>query len=165
MLSSQMLWPKSWSFWVAFIASPSLQLGCSRDRLSAREYGRQITGQKIADALDREVGRRIRGGVRRKGKLPLPGEHSGHAVTPRGLDRSQNPRLVVYEDIMGGGIAALDVVEFRLLVDIDQHMAVDRREDPRAFHLARLEDDVAVGQDDCPSPAAQSFENVDRSRV
>ena len=39
------------------------------------------------------------------------------------------------------------VVDFELVVDVDEHVAVDRVHQPRALDLARLEYDVAVGQE------------------
>jgi hypothetical protein len=49
-------------------------------------------------------------------------------------------------------------------VDVDQHAALDRREEPRAPDLARLEDDVAVGEDDRGTPAGQTPDDLERAR-
>ena len=74
------------------------------------------------------------------------------------FDCGQNSRHVVDQDVMAGRIALLDVIELLLFVDVDQHAALDRLKDAGALDLARLEDDVAVGQDDSPTPAAHPFE-------
>lgn len=70
---------------------------------------------------------------------------------PSLFDCGQNSRLVVDQDVMAGRIALLDVAEFLLFVDVDQYAALDRLKDAGALDLARLEDDVAIGQDDSPT--------------
>ena len=66
---------------------------------------------------------------------------------------------------MPGGISALDVVQGVLLVDVDQNPIVDSLGEARTLDLARLEDGIAVGQNDGRSPFAQVFQNVERTGI
>ena len=66
---------------------------------------------------------------------------------------------------MARRVALFHVLEFLLLVDVDQHMAVDRFRNSGALALARLKDDVAVGQNGGRPPTAQALENIERLRV
>ena len=75
-------------------------------------------------------------------------------LAPDLLDGGQDAELVVDQDVVLGRVAPLDVVELLLLVDVDQDVAVDGLEQARAMDLARLEDDVAVGEDDDGAPTA-----------
>ena len=52
-----------------------------------------------------------------------------------------------------------------LLVDVDEDVASRPRRDPRALHLARLEDHVAVGEDDGRSERSERAEHVECARV
>src|SRR5262252_7813252 len=99
------------------------------------------------------------------GKLPLSRQHGGHPVAPNFLYLSENSRLVVHQNIVARGVAPLDIIELLLLVDVYQHVALDGLKDAGALDLARLKDDVAVGEDDRSRPAAKPLENVERSRV
>src|SRR5882724_9552808 len=119
--------------------------------------------QEVTDALDRQVGRTVRLRIARV--LTLAGKDRGDAVAPAVLDRGQDPRLVVHQDVVLRRIASLDVVQRRFLVDIDQHVAVHGLPDAGAFDLARLEDHVAVGEDDRRAPRAEPFQDVERSRI
>ena len=85
----------------------------------------------------------------------LPGEHRGHPLRPIFLGGGEDAQLVVDENIVVCRIAPLDVVQRLLLVDVDQHIAVDRLGNAGSLDLARLEDDVAVGQDHRRAEAAQ----------
>ena len=87
------------------------------------------------------------------------------AVAPGGLDRGQDTRLVVDQRVMGGGIAARDVLKLFLLVDVDQHMAVERLPQAGAQDLARLKDGVAVRENDGQSPFAGMAHRVERMRI
>src|ERR1700730_5228271 len=126
----------------------------------------ELISAQIADAFDRHVGSgEIRGGDRGMGKLPLPRQYRGHPVAPNFLYLSQNSRFVVHQDVVSRGVALLDIIQFLLLVDVYQHVSLDGLKDTGALDLARLEDDVAVGQDHRPRPAAEPLKNVERSRV
>src|SRR5207244_2264113 len=84
---------------------------------------------------------------------------------PNFLYLSENSRLVVHQNVVARGVALLDITELLLLVDVYQHISLDGLGDAGALDLARLENDVAVGQDNRPRPAAELLENVERSRV
>jgi len=60
--------------------------------------------------------------------------------------------------------ALLDVVQLLVFVDIDEDAAFDRVEQPRPLDLARLEDDVAVGEDDRWAPLGEVIDRVERPR-
>ena len=47
MLSSQRLWPRSWSFWVAFMISPRNRVY----RMMTRSQRREVVVDQLADAL------------------------------------------------------------------------------------------------------------------
>ncbi|HUC70131.1 MAG TPA: hypothetical protein VMS01_02960 [Stellaceae bacterium] len=66
---------------------------------------------------------------------------------------------------MASRVALGDVIELFFFVDVDQHVALDSLGNAGALDLARLEDDVAIGQDDRPRPAAQSFQHIERTRI
>src|SRR6267143_1078761 len=147
---------------------------CIWDLLCRKAYGGALADQKvaelisaqIADAFDCHVGSgAIRGGVGGMSKLPLSRQHRGHPVAPDFLYLSQNSRLIVHQNVAARGVALLDIVQLRLLVDVDQHVSLDGLGDAGALDLARLEDDVPVGKDDRPRPAAEALEHVECSRV
>ncbi len=50
-------------------------------------------------------------------------------------------------------------------MDVNQHIAIDRFKDAGALDLARLEDDVAVGEHDRSPPATQPLEDVEGSGI
>ena len=102
--------------------------------------------------------------IRVVGELPLERQHRRHAVAPVPLRRRQDPHLVVDEDVPLGGVPALHVVELFLLVDVDEN-AVDDRRQTRARDLPRLEDRVAVREDDGRARVTQPREHVERMRV
>ena len=105
---------------------------------------RQINSQKIADAFDCDIDR-IGAGVRRIGKLALPRQYSGNAVTPRALHCCENSRLVVDQYVMVSRIASLDIIEIMLFVDVNQDTTVNRFEDAGSLYFARLKNNVTIG--------------------
>ena len=66
---------------------------------------------------------------------------------------------------MFGGVAPLDVVKCLFLVEIDQHASIYRIGDARMRDFARLEDDIAVGQDHGRSKIAEPLEHRDRTGI
>jgi hypothetical protein len=97
--------------------------------------------------------------------LSLSGKNGGDAGAPGFLDRGEDSRLVIHQDVVQRGIAGLDIIKREFLVDIDQHVRVDGLRKTGALNLARLENDVAIGEKDGWAPLAQPFEHVQRSRV
>ena len=96
---------------------------------------------------------------------PLLGEQGRHAAAPDVFDRGENPRLVVDQHVMVCRVAAFDVVELLFLVDVDQHVAVDRVPDARLLGFAGLEDDVAVGEDHRRGVGLEAFEDFQGAGV
>src|SRR5262245_10999366 len=124
-----------------------------------------VVSDEVPDALQNDVGGRISahfGGVVRV--VTLAGEDRGDAVGPGGLDGGAEPRLVVDEHVVVGGVAPLDVVQLALLVDIDEHVALDRLEQPGAMDLQGLEHHVAVGEDDRLAPLLRVLHGVQGAR-
>jgi hypothetical protein len=54
--------------------------------------------------------------------LSLSGKNGGDAAAPSFLDRGEDSRLVIHQDIVQRGITGLDIVEREFLVNIDQDM-------------------------------------------
>jgi hypothetical protein len=97
------------------------------------------------------------------GEFALAGEHGRDAIAPGLLDGGQDPQLVVHEHVVLGGVVPGDVVQFLLLVDVDEHLAADRLADAGALDLAWLKDDVAVRQDDRRPPVLEPLQHVQRA--
>src|SRR5262249_47601090 len=99
------------------------------------------------------------------GVLTLTRQYCRDTVAPDLLDRRQDPWLVVDQNIMARWITPLDVFKLFLLVDVDQHIAFHRLGNPGALDLARLKDDITIGEHDSRRPAAKVLEHIERSRV
>lgn len=118
-------------------------------RTHAAEQGGQIVASQIANAFDGDVGRRTsRDDVRVVRVLPLPHEHGRHPLAPERFHRRQDAQLVIHHYVVARRVALLDVVQHLLLVNIDQHSTVDRVPQSGALDFARLENHIAIGQDD-----------------
>jgi hypothetical protein len=154
MLSSQRLWPASCNCCVAFMGFPSAR------RVQQRGH---VVGREVADPIDGHVRRRMACDVGRRGVVPLAREDRRQPLAPVLLDGGQDPDLVVHEHVVGRRMAALDVVELLLLVDVDEHAALDRLEQARSIHLERLEDHVAVREDDGRAERAGVLERIERA--
>jgi len=70
--------------------------------------------QEVADAFDCQVRRTI--GLRIVSVLTLTRKDRRHALAPGFLDRGQDPRFVVHEDVVLCRIALLDVIQRLFLV-------------------------------------------------
>jgi hypothetical protein len=100
---------------------------------------------EVRDAVQLDLAMRILGqdlGIGRV--MSLTRKHRGDARPPDLLHGIQDTQLVVDHHVVFRGIQPLDVVQFLLLVDIDQHVPVEGPPQPRALHLARLKHRVAV---------------------
>src|SRR5438128_12691484 len=115
--------------------------------------------QEVADALDRQVGRRKSLGI--ASVLTLAGEDRGDALAPGFLDRSQDPWLVVDENVVLRRIASLDVIQRLFLVDVDQHVAVHGLPAAGPLDLAGLEDPRTVRKDHRRTPRAGPFQGCE----
>src|SRR5262249_41526564 len=95
--------------------------GAGSHRAAFRKSAK-VDSHKITDVLDGAVGARVLADqlfIQRV--MALSREDGGYATAPGALDGSQDTDLVVDEDVVIGGIARFDVVEFQFLVDVDQH--------------------------------------------
>src|SRR5215471_15810137 len=74
-----------------------------------RQERGQVMTQEVADPVDRQIRRTIR--LRVASVLTLPGKDRRDALTPGFLDRGQDPRLVVHQDVVLRRVAPLDVTQ------------------------------------------------------
>src|SRR5260370_31923076 len=119
MLSSQTLCPSSWSFCVAFMASPPH----SFESRGYRKQPAQITVEQVSDPVHRHVGCGEGGeGLCVMRIFSLSGKDGGDARPPTFLYRREDSRLVIHQDVVQRRIAGLYIVKRELLVDIDQYM-------------------------------------------
>jgi len=86
------------------------------------------------------------------------------ARSPGLLDRRQNAELVVHQHVVLRGEPLRHVVQLSLLVDVDNDSPLDRSAQPGPLDLARLEDDVAVGEDDGRAEPCKVLQHVERAR-
>src|SRR5262249_8345164 len=119
--------------------------------------------QEVADPVDRQIRRTIR--LRVASVLTLPGKDRGDALTPSFLDGGQDRWLVVYQAVVLRRVAALDVLQRLLLVDVDQDVAIHRLEDARTLDFSGLEDHISVREDDRRTPSAEPLQDVERPGV
>src|SRR6185437_11275790 len=97
--------------------------------------------------------------------VALTGEYRRHPLTPRLLHRIQDTQLVVDQHVVLGWEEALDVVQFLLFVDIDQHAVLERLPQTGALDLARLEHGVPVRQNHRRPPLAGMRDRGQRPRI
>src|SRR5579884_4152232 len=147
----------------AMISSRRLRAECREPR--RRPQPRQVAIEQVPDMLDRHVRRREGAEHLRVVRIDaLAREYGRHALSPEFFDRRQDTQLVVNKNVMLGRIAPLDVVEGLFLVDIDQHVSIDGVGETRTLDLARLEDDVAVRQDNGRTAVAQPLQHLEGAR-
>ena len=114
----------------------------------------------------RAVGGRVAAGVGRVvGVVALARKDGDEALAPDRLHRREDALLVVDHHVAARRKVAGDDVEHLFLVDEDQDAVVDRGAQARALDLARLEDDVAVGQDHRRAEPAEARDDVERARI
>ena len=102
-------------------------------------------------------------GIRRE--LPLERENGRYALFPERLRGGEDAQLVVDEHVTHRRVAPLDVVELELLVDVDEDVPVDCAPDSGPLDLVRLEDGVAVREDDRRPEHAQVRQYLQRRGV
>src|ERR1044072_7391813 len=163
MLWSQRLWPRLWSNWVAFIKlSPPERFGL----IVAGEQCCQVIVKQIADPLHRQIGRETpRGGLQIVSVLTLAREYGRYTVTPDFLDRVQDARLVIHQNIARSRVTALDVIQGFFLVNVNEHLALYSFEDARAFDLPGQKHYISIREDDGLSPRAKPLEHIERSGI
>jgi hypothetical protein len=87
--------------------------------------------QEVADTFDGQVSRTI--GLRFASVLTPAAKDRGHAITTGFLERGQDPRLVVHDDVVLRRLAPLDIIQRLFRVDVDQHVPIHRLEDARSL--------------------------------
>ena len=131
-----------------------------------RDQFGQVLVEQVADVPDSPVRGRVGSDdFRVEGELALSDEHGGQAMAPRCLHRGQDAHLVVHQDVVLGRVAPLDVCQSEFLVDVNEHLPLDRFKDAGAFDLARLEDHIAIGEDDRRAPVAEALQDVKRTGI
>ena len=138
----------------------------SRSLLFHSRKAAQIEIHQFPDAFNGDVRRRIIGngfGIQRV--MALARKYGGEPVAPDVFRRRQDAQFVVHHHIVFRRVAFFHVVEFLFLVDVDERVAVHGFEQAGALDFARLEDDVAVGEDDDRPPLLDVFEGVERVRI
>src|SRR3954452_1947656 len=101
MLSSQRLWPRSWSRLVGVV-----MLSCFHWRgeepgpLGAGQCG-YVIFEQVSDPVDADVGRWVAGeNVPVSGVVSLADEDGGHPQPPGSLDRGEEVELVVHHHVV-----------------------------------------------------------------
>src|SRR6516162_4098247 len=97
--------------------------------------------------------------------MALAGEHRGEPLTPDLLHRREDAQLVIDHHVVPGWVTLLDRGEHPLLVQVDEHPPLHRIPQSRALYLARLEYDVAIGQDHRWPEGAAVREHCQRARI
>src|SRR5262245_42028084 len=102
--------------------------------MARRDERGQINVEQAPDVIDGKVRRRI-GGQRFRvvGIMSLTRKHCGDTSPPDLLDRGQDAKLVVDENVVLSRIALFDVVQFPFLVNVNQDAATDRIEYARSL--------------------------------
>ena len=98
---------------------------------------RKIVIDDVTDALERDVGGRIaapRSADRARNGPDARIRWSG--APPYALHGRENAQLVIDHDVVPRRVTPLDVVEHRLLVNVDQHVSVDAPTGPSAAPCA-----------------------------
>src|SRR6185369_10089730 len=107
-------------------ASSTIRPGCGPRNARFRspcggDQAGKVVLQELTDPLHRDVrGRMALEMLRVGGVMALAREDRGDAFPPDLLHRAEDPHLVVDQDVAVGRIAALDVVELDLLVDVNE---------------------------------------------
>src|SRR4051794_31491958 len=81
------------------------------------------------------------------GVMTLFDEHRRNAVLPLTLYRRKDAYLVVYQVVVSSWVATLDVLEFLLLMDVDQNVVTDGLAEAGPLDLARLEHRITICKD------------------
>src|SRR5882762_800003 len=97
--------------------------------------------------------------------MPLARKHGGQAPAPQLLHGGEDAQLVIDHDVVIGRKAPLDGIQHLLLVQVNEDSAVYRVPQARALHLARLENHIAVGEDDRGSETPATRERCQRTRI
>src|SRR6266513_984875 len=96
--------------------------------------------------------------------MSLPNKNSSHTRAPDFFHGGEDTQFIVHQHIMFGGVALLDVIKFLLLVHINQHAPGDGIGQSRTTDLERLENDVAVRENDRRTPLLDVVNYLDGVR-
>src|SRR5919198_1370646 len=102
----------------------------------APEQRRQVVLQQIAVRLDGDVRRRVLSRLRGMRVMTLPRKDGGETFAPDSFHGGEDSNLVVHQDVALRRIAALDILELLLLVDVDQDASLHRLGQARTLDLA-----------------------------
>ena len=128
--------------------------------------GTEIQLDQLPDALNREVGcRKAADDLLIQRVVPLARENGRHPAAPDLFDRSEDAYLVVDENTVICRVAPRDVLLLELLVDVDEHGAVECVVQAGAPHLVRLEHDIAVRKDDVLPELPRTPHRIEGVRV
>jgi len=131
--------------------------------ISSSKQGVQVVVDEFPNAADADIRGRIAGqGLWISGVVPLAREHGGDSPAPGSLDGCQDAQLVIYDDVAVSGVAFKDVVQLKLLVHVDQNVAIYGGEQAGASDLKGLKYYVTVRQDYWPAKLLHIIYNVER---
>ena len=97
--------------------------------------------------------------------MALPREHCGDALAPHLLNRVEDAQLIIDHYITLCRIKTLNFGKFPLLMDIDEHAAVESRPEPGALDLPRLEHRIAIREDDRGTPSLEVLDSLKRTCI
>src|SRR3984893_11435822 len=97
--------------------------------------------------------------------VTLPRENGDNTLAPNVLDRVEDTQLIVDHYVPLCRVNALNLGEFALLMDIDQHAVFESRPEPGALDLPRLEHRIAIGKDDRRAPLADVLDDIKRAGI
>ena len=125
----------------------------------------ELPVQQIANPLDAQVGGRV--GCQHfwiPSVVSLPHEDGCHPPPPDSLDGGENAQLVIHNYIMSRRIPGFHIGQLAFLMNVNQHVSINRFIKSGAVHFAGLEDDVAVSKKNGCPPLLGALDNVERTR-
>jgi molybdenum cofactor cytidylyltransferase len=96
--------------------------------------------------------------------VALPDKNGGHTRAPEFFDGCKDAQFVVNQNVMFGGIALLDVIEFLFFVHVNEHLTGGCIGQPGAIDLKWLKNDVAVRENDRRTPLLDVLDYFQRVR-
>jgi hypothetical protein len=92
-------------------------------------------------------------------------QHGADALAPNTLDCVEDAQLVIDHHIPPCRIKALHVSKFLLLVNVDEHAAIESCPKPGTVDFPRLEHRIAIGQDDRGTPFLDVSDRIKRASI
>src|SRR6185369_15244237 len=144
----------------------SFQLGPLEWLLGSSTHFVKCVVQQLTHALNRDVRLWI---LRDFGSIqcivPLARENGCHPRSPELFDRGEQAHLIVDHDVVLSIKPRFNIVEFVLLMNVDQHIRAEDVCQPRTVDFSRLKHDVAITQNHGRAPLFYVFDNVERIGV